>query len=150
MRISNDDNDSFALIPIFSYDDDYVPLSPVNTPSLEQTTLQNQTNTNSSITDSFPSLKALTTISETSEFPSSRTSSTISSTYIPSPTKELPTDTSQIESNKSPKSSILNSESNANVNELDVTDLIDPALRIISKFSFKDPDNKFNITINGK
>jgi hypothetical protein len=140
MRISNDDNDSFALLPIFSYDDDYVPLSPVNTPSPEQTTLQNPT---SSITDSFPSLKALTTISETSEFPSSRASSSISSTYIPSPNKEIPTDTSPIESNKSPKST-------ANVNELDVTDLIDPGLRIISKFSFKDPDNKFNITINGK
>jgi hypothetical protein len=149
MRISNDESDSFALLPIFSFDDDYVQLSPVATPSPDQTTLTNQNNTKNSTTDSFPSLKALTTISETSEFSSSRTSS-VSSTQLTSPIKDIPTDTSPIDSNKSPKSSILNSRSSPEVHVLDVTDLTDPSLRISSKFSFKDPDDKLTIAINGK
>lgn len=33
MRISNIENDSFALLPIFAYDDDYLPLSPLGTSS---------------------------------------------------------------------------------------------------------------------
>jgi hypothetical protein len=105
--------------------------------------------TKNSTTDSFPSLKALTTISETSEFSSSRTSS-VSSTQLTSPIKDIPTDTSPIDSNKSPKSSILNSRSSPEVHVLDVTDLTDPGLRITSKFSFKDPDDKLTIAINGK
>lgn len=40
IRISNTDNDSFALLPIFAYDDDYVPLSPLGTPSLKEKSSQ--------------------------------------------------------------------------------------------------------------
>jgi hypothetical protein len=49
-------------------------------------------------------------------------------------------------SNKSPKNDRLSPE----VQVLDITDLNDPGVRIISKFSFKDIDNKFHITIYGK
>lgn len=44
----------------------------------------------------------------------------------------------------------VNGRTSPEVHVLDITDLNDPGVRIISKFSFKDIDNKFNITIYGK
>ncbi|CAF5161751.1 unnamed protein product, partial [Rotaria sp. Silwood1] len=40
-----------------------------------------------------------------------------------------------------------NERSSPEVQILDITDLNDPGVHIVSKFSFKDIDNKFHITI---
>ncbi len=146
MRISNDENDSFALLPIFAFDDDYVPLSPVATPSSEEKILDNQTN---SMTDSLPPLRELTTISETSEFLSSRTTS-LSPEHLLSSIQESPANTFSILANEMTKSSVFNSQSSSDVQILDITDLVDPSVRTTSKFSFKDPGDKFDIKIYGK
>ncbi len=146
MRISNDENDSFALLPIFAFDDDYVPLSPVATPSSEEKIIDNQTN---SMTDSLPPLRELTTISETSEFLSSRTTS-LSPEHLLSSIQESPANTFSILANEMTKSSVFNSQSSSDVQILDITDLVDPSVRSTSKFSFKDPGDKFDIKIYGK
>jgi hypothetical protein len=146
VRISNDENDSFALLPIFAFDDDYVPLSPVATPSSEEKILDNQTN---SMTDSLPPLRELTTISETSEFLSSRTTS-LSPEHLLSSIQESPANTFSILANEMTKSSVFNSQSSSDVQILDITDLVDPSVRTTSKFSFKDPGDKFDIKIYGK
>jgi len=39
---------------------------------------------------------------------------------------------------------------NVDVQTLDIIDLVDPGVRIISKFSFKDPNDEFKIIIYGK
>jgi hypothetical protein len=146
VRISNDENDSFALLPIFAFDDDYVPLSPVATPSSEEKIIDNQTN---SMTDSLPPLRELTTISETSEFLSSRTTS-LSPEHLLSSIHESPANTFSILANEVTKSSVFNSQSSSDVQILDITDLVDPSVRSTSKFSFKDPGDKFDIKIYGK
>jgi hypothetical protein len=143
MRISNDENDSFALLPIFAFDDDYVPLSPVGTPSSEEKIIKNR---NNSITDSFLLLRDLTTISEITEFLSSRTTS-LSPEHLPSSIQETTANTLPNFRNKPP---ILNNRSSPKVQTLDITDLVDPGVRITSKFYLKDPNDKFNIIIDGK
>ncbi len=135
MRISNNENDSFALIPIFAFDDDYIPLSPVGTPSSEEKTVRNQTN---STNESFPIFRDLTTISETSEISSPRTASFSSNQYLSN--RDISNNTGLA----------IPSRSSPEVHILDVTDLDDPVVGEISKFSFKDPDDKFNIRIYGK
>jgi len=143
MRISNDENDSFALLPIFAFDDDYVPLSPVGTPSSEEKIIKNR---NNSITDSFLLLRDLTTISEITEFLSSRTAS-LSPEHLPSSIQETTANTLSNFRNKPP---ILNKRSSPKVQTLDINDLVDPGVRITSKFYLKDPHDKFNIIIDGK
>jgi hypothetical protein len=39
---------------------------------------------------------------------------------------------------------------NMDVQTLDITDLVDPGVRIISKFSLKDPNDEFKLIIYGK
>jgi hypothetical protein len=143
MRISNNENDSFALIPIFAFDDDYIPLSPVGTPSSEEKTIRNQTN---SITESLPIFRDLTTISETSEMSSPRTGS-LSSNHLVSSMRDISTNTGPIALNRSP---VLTGQSSPEVHILDITDLVNPSIRVVSKFSFKDPNDKFDIHIYGK
>jgi hypothetical protein len=152
VRISNQDSDNFALLSIFAFDDDYVPLSPVVTPSPEGKRIQNQTNNNSSTMDSFVPVRELTTISETSELLSTSTSSSSSSQLppLPSPIKDTATNTSPVFLEDSPNSPITNVRSRSEIQILDIMDLTDPGIRIQSKFSFKDPDDKFNIAIYGK
>ncbi|CAF4205688.1 unnamed protein product [Rotaria sp. Silwood2] len=157
IRIANDDSKNFALLPIFAYDDDYVPLSPIVTPSPEDKSIpekqsNNSNNNNKAPIDSFIPLltgKDLTTISETSETRSSRATSNASS-RLPSPIKEIPEISSPIITNESNKIFSKDNRSSPEVQILDITDLNDPGVRIVSKFSFKDIDNKFNITIYGK
>jgi len=84
-------------------------------------------------------------MSGTSETPTSRASTT-SSSHLQSSNKEISAITSTIIPDESP----VNDRSSPEVQVLDITDLNDPGVRIISKFSFKDVDNKFNITIYGK
>ncbi len=139
IRISNDENDSFALLPIFAFDDDYVPLSPVITPSSEEKTIENRNNT---ITEIVPLHRDLTTISERSEFLSSRTTS-LSPERLASSIQDVTKDTLSMVKNESP---ILNMD----VQTLDITDLVDPGVRIISKFSLKDPNDEFKLIIYGK
>jgi hypothetical protein len=93
-------------------------------------------NNNNNILDSFipiKTIKDLTTINEASE-------------GLLTPMKEFSDVISPIITIKSPKNDRLSPE----VQVLDITDLNDPGVRIISKFSFKDIENKFNITIYGK
>lgn len=137
--ISNDENDSFAVLPIFAFDDDYVPLSPIDTPSPnDDKTLRNDNNSNNnnsnSISDLFSTFKELTTISESSEFQSSRLSS-MSPENLVSPIQDIVANT--FPSDDSPQNP-------------DVTDLTDPCVNKTAKFTFKDPQNKFHITIYGK
>ncbi|CAF3728092.1 unnamed protein product [Rotaria sp. Silwood1] len=155
IRIANEDSKNFALLPIFSYDDDYVPLSPIATPLPEDKTIQeknskNSNNNNHTIIDSFMPIltgKDLTTISETSETRSSRATS-IASSQLPSPIKEKVELISPINPNETYKKlSSKNERSSPEVQILDITDLNDPGVHIVSKFSFKDIDNKFHITI---
>ncbi len=150
IRVSNNDSKNFALLPVFAFDDDYVPLSPVATPLPEDKSPKkklskniNNNNNNNNHDPFIPVLagKDLTTISETSESPRSR-ASTISSSQL----QTLNVITSPMISNESP----LNGRTSPEVQVLDITDLNDPGVRIISKFSFKDLDNKFHITIYGK
>ncbi len=146
IRVSNNDSKNFALLPIFAFDDDYVPLSPVVTPSPEdKPTKQKSPKIN---TDAFiPVLtgKDLTTISETSESLASR-GSTSSPAQIQTSHKEITPLTSPRISHESH----INGRKSPEVQVLDITDLNDPGVRIVSKFSFKDVDNKFYITIYGK
>jgi hypothetical protein len=144
MRISNNENDSFALIPIFAFDDDYIPLSPVGTPSSEEKTIQNQTN---SIAESFPIFRDLTTISETSEISSPRTTSLSSNLHLASSNRDISNNIGLIPPSRSP---VLTGRSSPEVHILDIADLDDPGVRVLSRFSFKDPDNKFDIRIYGK
>ncbi|CAF1246383.1 unnamed protein product [Rotaria sordida] len=157
IRISNDDSKNFALLPIFAFDDDYVPLSPIITPSPEDKFLpekqfknsNNNNNNNQTTNDSFMPLltgKDLRISSETSETRSSRVSSNASS-QLPSPIKELRETTSPIIPKESHKISSKDARTSPEVHVLDITDLNDPGVYIVSKFSFKDVDNKFHITI---
>jgi hypothetical protein len=165
IRVSNNDSKNFALLPVFAYDDDYVPLSPIVTPSPEEkrgkqksskSINHNHNNNNNNIGfDSFVPLatgKDLTTISETTETSSSRTSSATSSELPPppSPTKEIVAAPSPGSSIAFPKAPSVDGRASPEVQVLDITDLNDPGVGIISKFSFRDPENKFNIAILGK
>jgi hypothetical protein len=164
IRVSNNDSKNFALLPIFAFDDDYVPLSPIVTPSPEdnsgkQKALKsinhNHNNNNNNTIESFIPLltaKDLTTISETSETSSIRTTSGSSPELPPppSPIKDLVANLSPIPSNEFPKSPPEDGRSSPEVHVLDITDLNDPGVGIVSKFSFKDIENKFTITIYGK
>ncbi|CAF4496856.1 unnamed protein product, partial [Rotaria sp. Silwood2] len=150
--ISNDDNDSFAVLPVFAYDDDYVLLSPIDRLSPHEKTISNGNNNNNhhdtpSTIDSLSPGREFTTISETSEFRPSRQSS-ISPIRIPSPIKETATITSSIDLSEPSKSPTINDRSSPEVQTLDISDLIDPCVHNISKFSFKDPNDKFNIIIH--
>ena len=118
MRISNEENDSFALIPIFAYDDDYVPLSPVGTPTSEAKSSQN---------------RELTTVTQLSEIPLSRTAS-LSPEHLLSALNE----------------NNLSMKSNSDIEMLDIINLDDPEVRILSKFSFKDSEDQFQFLIYGK
>lgn len=89
--------------------------------------------------------KDLTTISETSESHSSRASS-----HVTSPMKERTENTTPVMTDQPREESAEQDRSSPEVQILDITDLNDPGVRIISKFSFKDPDNKFHIKIYGK
>ncbi|CAF3378932.1 unnamed protein product [Rotaria socialis] len=149
--MSNDDNDSFAVLPIFAFDDDYVPLSPLDTPSPNDRTLRDENNTNNnnnsnSVSDLFSPVKELTTISEISEFQSSRLSS-ISPARLTSSIKEAVTNTAPPDAHESSSTPTCNDRSSPQVQILDINDLIDPCVRTISRFTFKDPNNKFNIAI---
>ncbi|CAM4749067.1 unnamed protein product [Rotaria magnacalcarata] len=149
--ISNDENDSFAVLPIFAFDDDYVPLSPLGTPSPNDRTLQDENNTNNnnnsnSVSDLFSPVKELTTISETSEFQSSRLSS-VSPAHLTSSIKEAVTNILPTDTHESSKTPACNDRSSPEVQILDIDDLINPCVRTISKFTLKDPNNKFNIAI---
>ncbi|CAF3702812.1 unnamed protein product, partial [Rotaria sp. Silwood1] len=144
--ISNDENDSFALLPIFAYDDDYIPLSPIDKQSLHEKIISNDHDTHST-NDSYSPCREFTTVSETSEFRPSRQSS-LSPLRVPSPIKEDITITSPIISNEFLQSSIINDQSNSVVQTYDITDLNDPCICHISKFYLKDPDDKFNIIIH--
>jgi len=151
IRVSNNDSKNFALLPVFAFDDDYVPLSPVATPVPEEKSskqklsknINNNNNNNNNHDSHIPVIigKDLITISETSESPRSR-GSTISSSQVQT-SNVL---TSPMILNESP----LNHRKSPEVQVLDITDLNDPGVRVVSKFSFKDADNKFHITIYGK
>ncbi|CAF1097846.1 unnamed protein product [Rotaria sordida] len=149
--ISNDDNDSFAVLPIFAYDDDYISLSPMDGLSPHEKTISNENNNNNNDThstiDSFSPCRELTTISEASEFRSSRPSS-ISPLRTSSPIREDAIIISPIISNESLKSPTVSDRLSPEVQTLDITDLIDPCVRNISKFSFKDLDDKLNVIIH--
>ncbi|CAF1278454.1 unnamed protein product [Rotaria sordida] len=149
--ISNDDNDSFAVLPIFAYDDDYISLSPMDGLSPHEKTISNENNNNNNDThstiDSFSPCRELTTISEASEFRSSRPSS-ISPLRTSSPIREDGIIISPIISNESLKSPTVSDRLSPEVQTLDITDLIDPCVRNISKFSFKDLDDKLNVIIH--
>lgn len=137
MRISNNDSKNFALLPIFAYDDDYVPLSPIGTPVPEEILipekqLSDRTNERNG--------KELGVISETSETPTSNISSELTSSL--KETAQVP--------NESDGKPIQNGRLSPEVQVLDITDLNDPGVRIISKFSLKDVDNKFQIKIYGR
>ena len=160
--MANTESKNFALLPIFAFDDDYVPLSPIVTPSPEdkptrkqKTARDTSPSTNSVIlphVNSFipvPNKKDLTTISETSEMSSSMVSSQVPRAASPmresKKIRPLPRDLD--ESVKTPTS---DGRSSPEVQVLDITDLNDPGVRVVSKFSFKDMENKFHITIFGK
>ncbi|CAF1615421.1 unnamed protein product, partial [Adineta ricciae] len=162
IRVSNNDSKNFALLPIFAYDDDYVPLSPIVTPSPDdkkgkQKSSKNMNhnhnnNNNNTGFDTFIPLlagKDLTTISETTETSSSRTSSATSSELPPppSPVKEIVAENPPAPIATVPKVPTTDGRASPEVQVLDITDLNDPGIGTVSKFSFKDPDNKFNIAI---
>ena len=123
IRVSNNESQNFALLPIFAFDDDYVPLSPVLSPSIDHKS-NNDKETNNSEKDFL-------NLSDISENLTSQPS-TLSS---PSAQKI----NRQIDQRQSPE-----------VHVLDITDLSDPGVRIVSKFSFKDLNDIFQIKIYGK
>ncbi|CAF1398822.1 unnamed protein product [Adineta steineri] len=147
IRITNDESDSFALLPIFAFDDDYVPLSPVNTPSPKDKPLPNQnTTSNNSTSDSVSLIRELAAISETSETSSNGSSAPVQQRSL-SPIKEHVTNTAELVPNDATKSPPIADKTTPKVQVLDITDLVDPGVRITSKFSLKDPDNKFKIVL---
>ena len=160
IRVSNDESTNFALLPIFAFDDDYVPLSPVSTPAPTQDpptkkqkaskrTNQNNNNNNIDLLKdiSIPAVpgKDATGISEVSDAPTSRTSSTSSSKA--SETAPL---TSPTVANDHLKPAKTSGRSSPEVQVLDITDLNDPGVRVLSKFSFKDAEDKLHIKIYGE
>ena len=136
MHISNDDDDSFALIPIFAFDDDYIPLSPIGTPSVDEKDVPTR---DISDTEPVPLLRDITTTSETSEMTSTRTTSRSLERKI-SPMRDNSTNTMPTSDGRmSPEIQVL-----------DVIDLTDPIVRTVSKFTFKDPNNQLHALIYGK
>ena len=146
IRITNDESDSFALLPIFAFDDDYVPLSPVATPSPNDKFILNPNSNNNNTTDSFSLVRELAAIHEVTE-----NSSSVSATQTqrqPSPEKEQ---TSQVvPTNGREDSPVSIEEPSTKVEVLDIADLIDPGVRITSKFSLKDSTDEFKVQIHGK
>ena len=136
MRISNDDDDSFALIPIFAFDDDYIPLSPIGTPSTDEKDVPTR---DISDIEPVPLLRDVTTISETSEIPSTRTTSR-------SPEQKI----SSMRDNSTNTIPVSDGRSTPEIQVLDVIDLADPIVRTVSKFTFKDPSNQLHALIYGK
>jgi hypothetical protein len=90
--------------------------------------------------------KDLPLISETFDAPTSQTSTESSSSHLPSSNREI----AAIISPTIPNDSPVNDRASPEVQVLDITDLTDPGVRVVSKFSIKDVDNKFHITIYGK
>lgn len=127
IRISQTDSKDFALLPIFAFDDDYVPLSPIGTPAIDEKTKKKQ-----------PKIDQIQVV-ETSDVPSSRASSITSPPAETGPNADRKSKLSKMNGRKSPEVQIL-----------DITDLNDPGVRVVSKFSFTDVDNKFQIKILGK
>ncbi|UJR14889.1 hypothetical protein I4U23_001873 [Adineta vaga] len=144
IRITNDESDSFALLPIFAFDDDYVPLSPVATPAPNDKLLLNQNTSNDGISDSSSSQRELPVITEVTENSSSISIARKQQQQQPLIEKENIT---QVTPNGRSESPILADEPLPKIEVLDVTDLIDPGVRITSKFTLKDPDDKFKIVI---
>lgn len=136
MRICNDDDDSFALIPIFAFDDDYIPLSPIGTPSLDEKDTQTR---DISDIEPVPLLRDITTISETSEIPSTRTTSR-------SPEQKISSMRDNSTNTMPPSDGRISPE----IQVLDMIDLVDPIVRTVSKFTFKDPNNQLHTIIYGK
>ena len=135
MRISNDDDDSFALIPIFAFDDDYIPLSPVGTPSLDEKDAQTR---EISDVEPAPLLRDFTTISETSEILSTRTTSQ-------SPEQQIPS----VRDNSTNTMPASDGRLSPEIQILDMIDLVDPVVGMISTFTFKDPNHQLNAIIYG-
>jgi hypothetical protein len=136
------------LLPIFAYDDDYVPLSPLGTPSPDDKTAQSQNISSHSVSDSFSLIRELTAISESSE--SSSSGSSVPLRRLPNPIEETSTNDSLIDPYQPPKSPTLEGRSSPQVQILDIADLLDPCVRVISNFTLKDPDDTFNVVIKGK
>jgi hypothetical protein len=91
--------------------------------------------------------KDLIAISEISDRPTSQASTvSSSSSKLPSSNREI----AEIISPTMPNQSPVDGRASPEVQVLDITDLTDPGVRVVSKFSFKDLDNKFHITIYGK
>ncbi len=94
-----------------------------------------------------PMEKDLIAISEISDRPTSQASTvSSSSSKLPSSNREI----AEIISPTMPNQSPVDGRASPEVQVLDITDLTDPGVRVVSKFSFKDLDNKFHITIYGK
>lgn len=151
IRVCNNESKNFALLPIFAFDDDYVPLSPVATPSPEDQSTKGKSSKSQHHQHQeifFPVVMAkdLTTISETSDVPTSQISTMSSSSQLPSLNKDIGNVLSPTYTNESP----VHGRRSPEVQILDITDLTDPGVRVVSKFSFKDVDNQFHITLYGK
>lgn len=148
IRVCNDESKNFAFLPIFAFDDDYVPLSPVATPSPEDQLTKGKPSKSRHHDIFFPLLtgKDLTTISETSDALSSQASTISSPSQFPSSNREL----GNLLSPTLPGESLTHTRASPQVQILDITDLSDPGVRVVSNFSFKDVDNQFHITIYGK
>lgn len=148
IRVCNNESKNFAFLPIFAFDDDYVPLSPVATPSPDDQLTKNKPSKSRPRDIFFPLLtgKDLTTISETSDALSSRASTISSPSQFPSSSREP----DNLLSPTIPGESPAHIRASPQVQILDVTDLSDPGVRIVSNFSFKDVDNQFHLTIYGK
>ena len=144
IRVANNDSKNFALLPIFAFDDDYVPFSPVATPSPEHKPTKYVTHNDVFVP--VPTEKDLAIISETSDAPTSQASTVSSSSQLPSSNREI----AEIISPTMLNESSVDGRASPEVQVLDITDLTDPGVRVVSKFSFKDVNNKFNITIYGK
>ena len=162
IRISHMESKDFALLPIFAFDDDYVPLSPIPTPVFEDKTKKksriikhiNQNNNNNNndqhLTDISQIKKDSVHPAESSDIPSSRTSSITSSQFPISPPTTTPMPSTTVSDKSMKESKMNNGRTSPEVQILDITDLNDPGVRVVSKFSFKDIDNKFQINIIGK
>jgi hypothetical protein len=160
IRVSNNDSKHFALLPIFAFDDDYVPLSPVPTPVFDNKSRKkhksskhivnlNNNNNNNSVEHPIDPIQSTVenkehTIARESSQKSSSDTGPIVSNALP-----ILTNVKSIPSNETSNPLKNNGRSSPEVQILDITDLNDPGVRIVSKFSFKDIDNKFHITISG-
>lgn len=152
MRVSNSETRNFALLPIFVFDDDYVPLSPIGSPVQTRKMTKDEqkafgsshSTSNSSSPGSFHAERHLPSLSESSE---DSNESSVDLQLAKSIEKQTPRTTSS-----SYDEEPLNDDDRMSpeFHVLDITDLNDPGVRVLSKFSFRDPDNKFQLSIFGK